>query len=84
MVAMPCAELRLKEEDPTIAGYMKSKGHMTGQFGKNHLGDRDGHLPINHGFDGFFGNLYHLNSEEEPESFSIDKVLEKMAPSRVG
>ena len=64
---MPGADLGLKEEDPTIAAYLKSKGYMTAQYGKNHLGDRDEHLPTNHGFDEFFGNLYHLNAEEEPE-----------------
>jgi hypothetical protein len=55
-------------EDPTIAGLLKAQGYATGQFGKNHLGDRDEHLPTNHGFDEFFGNLYHLNAEEEPEN----------------
>ena len=54
-------------EDPTIAELLKPLGYATGQFGKNHLGDRDEHLPTMHGFDEFFGNLYHLNAEEEPE-----------------
>ena len=54
--------------DPTIAELLKPYGYVTGQFGKNHLGDRDEHLPTNHGFDEFFGNLYHLNAEEEPEN----------------
>ena len=58
----------MREEDPTIAGLLKAEGYVTGQFGKNHLGDRDEHLPTNHGFDEFFGNLYHLNAEEEPEN----------------
>jgi arylsulfatase len=58
----------MPEEDPTIAGLLKNHGYMTGQYGKNHLGDRDEHLPTNHGFDEFFGNLYHLNAEEEPEN----------------
>ncbi|UCH66376.1 MAG: arylsulfatase [Ignavibacterium sp.] len=66
-VGLPGAELGLKEEDPTIAAILKNFGYATGQFGKNHLGDRDEHLPTNHGFDEFFGNLYHLNAEEEPE-----------------
>ena len=66
-VGLPGAELGLKAEDPTLAEYLKTKGYMTGQYGKNHLGDRDEHLPTNHGFDEFFGNLYHLNAEEEPE-----------------
>jgi arylsulfatase A-like enzyme len=67
-VGLPGAELGLQEEDPTIAGLLKNHGYMTGQYGKNHLGDRDEHMPTNHGFDEFFGNLYHLNAEEEPEN----------------
>ncbi|MEM7076899.1 MAG: arylsulfatase [Pseudomonadota bacterium] len=67
-VGLPGAKEGMSEKDPTIAEYMKSKGYMTAQYGKNHLGDRDEHLPTNHGFDEFFGNLYHLNAEEEPES----------------
>ena len=66
-VGLPGAELGMRTEDPTIAGLLKPLGYMTGQFGKNHLGDRDEHLPTNHGFDEFYGNLYHLNAEEEPE-----------------
>ncbi len=66
-VGMPGATLGLSETDPTIARALKAHGYTTGQFGKNHLGDRDEHLPTNHGFDEFFGNLYHLNAEEEPE-----------------
>jgi arylsulfatase len=66
-VGMPGAKLGLQAEDPTIADLLKPLGYMTGQFGKNHLGDRDEHLPTRHGFDEFFGNLYHLNAEEEPE-----------------
>jgi arylsulfatase A-like enzyme len=66
-VGMPGAKLGLQAEDPTIADLLKPLGYMTGQFGKNHLGDRDEHLPTQHGFDEFFGNLYHLNAEEEPE-----------------
>ena len=66
-VGLPGAELGMKAETPTLAEYLKSKGYMTGQFGKNHFGDRDEHLPTNHGFDEFFGNLCHLNAEEEPE-----------------
>ena len=58
---------------PTIADVMRSQGYATGQFGKNHLGDRDEHLPTNHGFDEFFGNLYHLNAEEEPEGYFYPK-----------
>jgi arylsulfatase A-like enzyme len=56
------------QEDPTIAGLLKPQGYMTAQYGKNHLGDRDEHMPTVHGFDEFFGNLYHLNAEEEPEN----------------
>ena len=67
-VGLPGAELGMREEEPTIAALLKAKGYATGQFGKNHLGDRDEHLPTNHGFDEFFGNLYHLNAEEEPEN----------------
>jgi len=67
-VGLPGADLGMQEEDPTIAGLLKAQGYVTGQFGKNHLGDKDEHLPTNHGFDEFFGNLYHLNAEEEPEN----------------
>ncbi len=67
-VGLPGADLGLREEDPTIAVVLKELGYATGQFGKNHLGDRDEFLPTNHGFDEFFGNLYHLNAEEEPEN----------------
>jgi len=66
-VGLPGAPEGMKVEDPTIAVLLKAQGYMTGQFGKNHLGDRDEMLPTNHGFDEFFGNLYHLNAEEEPE-----------------
>ena len=66
-VGMPGAKEGISEKDPTIAELLKPLGYATGQFGKNHLGDRDEHLPTNHGFDEFFGNLYHLNAEEEPE-----------------
>ncbi|MBV4360301.1 arylsulfatase [Pinibacter aurantiacus] len=61
---------------PTIADVMKAQGYATGQFGKNHLGDRDEHLPTKHGFDEFFGNLYHLNAEEEPEGYFYPKDAE--------
>ena len=66
-VGMPGATEGMQIEDPTIAGLLKAQGYATGQFGKNHLGDRDDMLPTNHGFDEFYGNLYHLNAEEEPE-----------------
>jgi arylsulfatase len=76
-VGLPGAELGMREEDPTIAGMLKALGYATGQFGKNHLGDRDEYLPTNHGFDEFYGNLYHLNAEEEPENedYPADRVL---------
>src|SRR5580698_7760334 len=66
-VGMPGAPVGLQPEDPTIADLLKPLGYATGQFGKNHLGDRNEFLPTVHGFDEFFGNLYHLNAEEEPE-----------------
>jgi arylsulfatase len=66
-VGLPGATLGLQAEDPTIADLLKNQGYVTGQFGKNHLGDRNEFLPTVHGFDEFFGNLYHLNAEEEPE-----------------
>jgi arylsulfatase len=74
-VGLPGAELGMREEDPTIAGMLKAQGYATGQFGKNHLGDKDAHLPTNHGFDEFFGNLYHLNAEEEPENEDYPRDL---------
>ncbi len=66
-IGMPGAKQGISEKDPTIAELLKNHGYMSGQYGKNHLGDQDEHLPTNHGFDEFFGNLYHLNAEEEPE-----------------
>jgi arylsulfatase A-like enzyme len=65
-VGMPGADVGLQAEDPTIAELLKPLGYATGQFGKNHLGDLNKYLPTVHGFDEFFGNLYHLNAEEEP------------------
>jgi len=67
-VGLPGAKEGLSDKDPTIAELLKPLGYVTGQFGKNHLGDLDEHLPSNHGFDEFFGNLYHLNAEDEPEN----------------
>jgi arylsulfatase A-like enzyme len=67
-VGIPSSPVGIQPEDPTIAELLKPLGYATGQFGKNHLGDRDEFLPTNHGFDEFFGNLYHLNAEEEPEN----------------
>jgi arylsulfatase A-like enzyme len=85
-VGMPGAKEGMKVEDPTIAGLLKEHGYVTGQFGKNHLGDLDEMLPTNHGFDEFFGNLYHLNAEEEPELEDYPKdpaFLEKYGPRGV-
>ncbi|MCC6819637.1 MAG: arylsulfatase [Verrucomicrobia subdivision 3 bacterium] len=67
-VGLPGADLGLQPQDATIAELLKPLGYLTAQFGKNHLGDKDEFLPTNHGFDEFFGNLYHLNAEEEPEN----------------
>jgi len=72
-VGLPGADLGMREEEPTIAALLKAQGYATGQFGKNHLGDKDEHLPTNHGFDEFYGNLYHLNAEEEPENEDYPK-----------
>ncbi|WP_201832341.1 arylsulfatase [Microvirga zambiensis] len=67
-VGLPGADIGLRAEDPTVAELLKPLGYVSGQFGKNHLGDKDEFLPTAHGFDEFFGNLYHLNAEEEPEN----------------
>lgn len=72
-VGLPGADIGLRDEDPTIAELLKPHGYTSGQFGKNHLGDKDEFLPTNHGFDEFFGNLYHLNAEEEPETYFYPK-----------
>jgi arylsulfatase A-like enzyme len=72
-VGVPGATVGLQARDVTIAEILKPMGYATGQFGKNHLGDRDEYLPTNHGFDEFFGNLYHLNAEEEPEQRTYPK-----------
>ena len=77
-VGMPGVDMGLSAEDPTIAELLKPLGYATGQFGKNHLGDLNKHLPTAHGFDEFFGNLYHLNAEEEPEN--PDYPTEEEAP----
>ena len=84
-VGMPGAPQGLQKEDPTIAEMLKPLGYMTGQFGKNHLGDRDDMLPTNHGFDEFFGNLYHLNIEEEPElpDYPKGEMRKKISPRGV-
>ncbi len=72
-IGMPGDPHGIADWMPTIADVMKGQGYATGQFGKNHLGDRDEHLPTKHGFDEFFGNLYHLNAEEEPEGYFYPK-----------
>jgi arylsulfatase A-like enzyme len=85
-VGLPGAKEGITTLDPTIAVLMKDQGYATGQFGKNHLGDRDEHLPTNHGFDEFFGNLYHLNAEEEPENedyFKNPELRKKFGPRGV-
>ena len=85
-VGMPGADLGMRKEDPTIAEMLKPLGYATGQFGKNHLGDLDDMLPTNHGFDEFYGPLYHLNASEEPEHPDYPKnpeFLKKFGPRGV-
>jgi arylsulfatase len=85
-VGLPGAKEGMQKEDPTIAGLLKPLGYVTGQFGKNHLGDLDEMLPTNHGFDEFYGNLYHLNAEEEPENpdyFKNPELAKKYGPRGV-
>ncbi|MFY7875912.1 MAG: sulfatase-like hydrolase/transferase, partial [Pirellula sp.] len=72
-IGMPGSPQGIPDWTPTIADLLKEQGYATGQFGKNHLGDQDKHLPTMHGFDEFFGNLYHLNAEEEPETYYYPK-----------
>jgi arylsulfatase len=83
-VGLPGAKEGLQPEDPTLADLLKAQGYMTGQFGKNHLGDQDVHLPTAHGFDEFFGSLYHLNAEDEPEhpDYFKDPELQKRYGTR--
>ncbi len=83
-VGIPGAPIGLQKEDPTLAELLKPLGYTSGQFGKNHLGDRDEFLPTNHGFDEFFGNLYHLNAEEAPEDmdWSKDPMVNKLSRPR--
>ncbi|MGC2204259.1 MAG: sulfatase-like hydrolase/transferase, partial [Stellaceae bacterium] len=80
-VGLPGADLGLRKEDPTLAELLKPQGYATGQFGKNHLGDKDEMLPTAHGFDEFYGNLYHLNAEEEPELPDYPKVDDPEFPN---
>ena len=75
-IGMPGSDAGIPDWAPTIGDVAKDNGYMTGQFGKNHLGDQDKHLPTKHGFDEFFGNLYHLNAEEEPETYYYPKDAE--------
>ena len=85
-IGMPGADHGIPDWAPTIGDLLKEEGYVTGQFGKNHLGDQDQHLPTNHGFDEFFGNLYHLNAEEEPETYYYPKdpeFREKFGPRGV-
>jgi arylsulfatase len=85
-VGLPGAKEGLSDKDPTLAELLKPQGYATGQFGKNHLGDRNEHLPTVHGFDEFFGNLYHLNAEEEPENVDYPKnpdFIKKYGPRGV-
>jgi len=83
-VGLPGAPEGLQARDVTIAELLKARGYKTGQFGKNHLGDRDEHLPTAHGFDEFFGSLYHLNAEEEPENpdYFKDPAMRKRYATR--
>lgn len=85
-VGLPGSDIGISSEDPTLATLLKNLGYATGQFGKNHLGDKDEFLPTKHGFDEFFGNLYHLNAEEQPENVDWPKDPEfskKFAPRGV-
>ncbi|MEM8679074.1 MAG: arylsulfatase [Planctomycetota bacterium] len=85
-IGMPGSDHGIPDWTPTIADLLKNHGYATGQFGKNHLGDQDKHLPTAHGFDEFFGNLYHLNAEEEPETYYYPKdpkFREKYGPRGV-
>ena len=85
-VGMPGADMGIRSEDPTLAELLRPLGYTSGQFGKNHLGDRDEFLPTRHGFDEFFGNLYHLNAEEEPETTHYPRdpeFLKKYGPRGV-
>ncbi len=85
-IGMPGSKHGIPDWAPTLGDLLKNHGYATGQFGKNHLGDQDEHLPTNHGFDEFFGNLYHLNAEEEPETYYYPKDPEfrkKFAPRGV-
>jgi arylsulfatase len=85
-VGLPGAPEGMKKEHPTIATLLKAQGYVTGQFGKNHLGDRDDMLPTPHGLDEFFGNLYYLNAEEEPENpnyFKNPELKKKFGPRGV-
>ncbi len=81
-IGIPGSNRGIQKEDPTLAEVLKSVGYNTGQFGKNHLGDRNEFLPTNHGFDEWFGNLYHLNAEEEPEELDYPGQKNPALPRR--
>ena len=87
-VGIPAAPVGMSDKLVTIAALLKEQGYATGQFGKNHLGDLNHMLPTNHGFDEFFGNLYHLNAEEEPEMYrlsvgeGVSRVPQEVRPAR--
>jgi arylsulfatase A-like enzyme len=88
LICAKCAHVWCSVSDPTLAEVLKSQGYVTAQFGKNHLGDRNEFLPTNHGFDEWFGNLYHLNAEEEPEQLDYPghkypEYLKKFGPRGV-
>ena len=85
-IGMPGSDHGIPDWAPTLADLLKEEGYMTAQYGKNHLGDQDKHLPTAHGFDEFYGNLYHLNAEEEPEGYYYPKdpaFKEKYGPRGV-
>ena len=86
-IGIPGSTRGIQKADPTLAEVLKSQGYATAQFGKNHLGDRNEFLPTVHGFDEWFGNLYHLNAEEEPEELDYPgpeepRVHEEVRPAR--
>tara|TARA_R110002012_G_scaffold313266_1_gene524731 strand:+ start:1481 stop:3022 length:1542 start_codon:yes stop_codon:yes gene_type:complete len=83
-VGLPGAKEGARKDDVTLAAMLKDRGYLTGQFGKNHFGDRDEHLPTNHGFDEFYGNLYHLNAEEEPEHPDYNRFMTDTMKKRFG
>ena len=81
-IGIPGSTRGIQKADPTLAEVLKTQGYATAQFGKNHLGDRNEFLPTMHGFDEWFGNLYHLNAEEEPEELDYPGPEESRVPRR--